>query len=79
MIELTEEDYKQEYRLYKHEETDKIWWVDNVDYMGEYMFTFDKKTVYHLFGDYPDNLTKEQREMFDKENPYWVEFFEGKQ
>lgn len=79
MIELTEEDYKKEYRLYKHEETDKIWWVDNVDYMGEYMFTFDKKTVYHLFGDYPDKLTKEQRELFDKENPYWVEFFEGKE
>lgn len=76
MIELTEEDYKEEYRLYKQNEKDKVWWVENVDVIGEYMFTFDKKTVFHLFGDYPDKLTPEQKELFDKENPYWAEFFE---
>lgn len=78
MIELKEEDYlRGVYRIYKNNETDKIWWVEHVDVIGEQMFTFDRKTFYHLFGDYPKKITKEQKELFDKENPYWAEFFEG--
>ena len=58
-------------RLFKKREGDKIWWVDT-DRIGEYWFTFDKKKYYNLFHDYPFNLTKEERELFDKENPFWV-------
>lgn len=59
----------------KNEKTDKIWWVDNPDVKGEHLFSFDKKKVFNLFEDYPHNLTKAQKETFDKENPFWADFF----
>ena len=42
---------------------------------GVFLFSFDKHTVFNLFADYPDKLTAEQRALFDKENPYWANFF----
>ena len=64
---------------YKNNETDVIWWLDNTDEkVGEWIFSFDKKTTYNMFADYPHNLTKEQKEIFDKENPYWANFFKDR-
>ena len=63
------------YDFYKNEPTDKIWWLDTVDVIGEFLFTFDKKKIYNLFRDYPQELSKEEKEIFDKENPYWADFF----
>lgn len=63
------------YAFYKENENDKIWWVDNFDTVGEWLFSFDKKTVFNMFADYPWKLTKEQKRIFDEENPYWAEFF----
>lgn len=60
--------------FYKNNENDTIWWVDN-DAVGVLEFSFDKKTVYNLFADYPKKLTPEQKAIFDKENPYWANFF----
>lgn len=60
---------------YKQEETDIIWWQDTPDRVGEFLFSFDKKKTYNLFADYPHNLSKEEKEIFDKENSYWAEFF----
>lgn len=62
-------------KFYKENPTDAIWWVDNSDVDGQHLFSFDKKTVFNLFADYPHKLTPEQKEIFDKENPYWKEFF----
>lgn len=62
----------------KNNPTDKIWWVDNPDVKGEFLFSFDKVTVFNLFADYPWKLTKEQRRIFDKENPYWADFFKDR-
>lgn len=45
---------------YKNEETDKIWWKDT-DYIGEFIFSFDKQHEYNLFQDYPYKLTKEEK------------------
>jgi hypothetical protein len=28
-----------------------------------------------MFRDYPDAMAKEEVEIFDKENPYWANFF----
>lgn len=64
--------------FYKENKNDRIWWVDNFDTFGEYLFSFDKIKIYNLFADYPHNLTKEEKEMFDRENPYWAEFFKDR-
>jgi len=65
--------------FFKHEETDVIWWAENLDEKGQFLFTFDQKKIFNLFEDYPHNLTPEQKEIFDKENPYWKDFFKDRQ
>lgn len=65
--------------FYKNNPDDKIWWVNNPDTVGEWLFSFDKKKVFNMFADYPHNLTAEQKAIFDKENPYWKEFFSDRQ
>ena len=64
--------------FYKNNEDDKIWWVDYVDYFGFQAVSFDKKKILFIFGDYPKNFTKEEKALFDKENPYWANFFRKK-
>lgn len=64
--------------FYKENENDTIWWVNDLDTKGEFLFSFDKKKIYNLFADYPYNLTKEEKVIFDKENPYWAEFFKDR-
>ena len=61
--------------FYKKKKADVIWWVENLDTTGEHLFSFDKKKIYNLFLDYPHNLSKEEVEIFNKENTYWSEFF----
>lgn len=63
----------------KENTTDKIWWVDNPNVVGVWEFSFDKETVFNLFEDYPWKLTPEQKEIFDRENPYWKDFFSDRQ
>lgn len=61
---------------FKENDNDQIWWLDTAGQcVGEFVFSFDKKTKFNLFSDYPHKLTPEQKEIFDKENPYWKEFF----
>jgi hypothetical protein len=64
--------------FYKNEPTDLIWWVDNIEETGVFEFSFDKKTVFNLFQDYPWKLTTEQKRIFDKENPFWADFFKDR-
>lgn len=64
---------------YKNEETDVIWWKDTPDTLGEWIFSFDKVEEFNLFADYPHKLTAEQKEIFDRENPHWVDFFSDRQ
>ena len=54
-------------------------WVSKPKQKGNHEFTFDGKKIYNLFRDYPHNLTKQEKELFDKENPYWVQFFADRQ
>lgn len=64
---------------YKNNDTDLIWWKDLPDRVGEWVFSFDKVKEYNMFADYPYNLTAEEKEIFDRENPYWREFFSDRQ
>lgn len=60
---------------YKNNHDDKIWWLDNSEVKGEFIFSFDKETEFNMFRNYPYKLTPEQKKIFDKENPYWADFF----
>ena len=84
--ELTEAEYTENFakakssfysnsHFYKESDGDVIFWVHNNQFMGEHLFSFDKEKIYNLFADYPHNLTTEERAIFDKETPYWKEFF----
>lgn len=69
--------------FYHQNDGDSVWWtmhgkINNGVFEpihGEHLFSFDKKKVYNLFSDYPHALSKEELEVFNKENPFWVEFF----
>ena len=61
--------------FYHENKGDKVWWTSKRGVRGEHLFSFDKKKVYNLFRDYPHELSSEQLEIFNKENPFWVDFF----
>ncbi len=69
---------EQSNKFYKNNPSDVIWWVENSDTVGEWLFSFDKETIFNMFADYPDKLTSEQKEIFDKENPFWADFFKDR-
>ena len=61
--------------FYKENPKDKIYWYEfHERNIGTLIFSFDKKKVYYLFQDYPDNMTPEEVALFNEENPYWAEF-----
>lgn len=64
--------------FYKKNPDDKIWWVEDDEQVGRHPFSFDKKKIYHLFADYPHNMTAEEVEVFDRENPFWANFFKNR-
>ena len=68
-----------ENRWYKNEETDTIWWLDNGNTVkGVFIFSFDKRKQYNLFQDYPHNMSAEEVKVFDRENPFWADFFKDR-
>ena len=66
--------YKDGYEdWHKQDEKDLIWYTGKIDSVGEILFTFDKKTVFNFWQDYPEKLTPEQIRIFKKENPVLAE------
>ena len=66
------------YSFYKNRKSDKVYWAETPDTIGEFLFSFDQLKVYNLFSDYPQKLSKEEKEIFDRENPYWRDFFKDR-
>lgn len=75
------------YIFKKRNKKDQIYWVthyvsytsgfDDGDLMlGELLISFDHHNILSLWSDYPWKFTPEQKALFDKENPYWADFFE---
>ncbi len=68
--------------FYHEKENGKIWSVYEYDIdeedgtigprKGPFLFSFDKKKIYDYWRDYPDNMTAEEVELFDKEFPEWA-------
>lgn len=64
---------------YKKNDADVVWWLDNGDDIkGVMIFSFDKRKQYNLFQDYPHNMTQDEVDTFDKENPFWADFFKDR-
>lgn len=63
---------------YKKDDGDKVWWLDIQDNIGTMVFSFDRKKKFYLFRDYPYKLTKQEKEIFDKDQPFWADFFRGR-
>lgn len=57
--------------IFEKESDDKlIYWVDPEDDREDtILFSFDGKTVFNFWSDYPEKLTAEQIRIFQKENP----------
>lgn len=73
--------------FYKEDEKNTIWRVEeytkdskgNIEIeKGSLLFSFDKIKVFNLWTDYPNKLTPEEKRIFDKENPYWKNFFKDR-
>ncbi len=62
-------EYKNGYDFYKDSAKNQIWQVETYGKEGPYLFSFDQKTIFDFWTDYPDKLTPEQIEIFKKENP----------
>lgn len=69
--------------FYKEHDGDKVWWVDEFEIdeegninreLGPMLFSFDKKTIFNYWPDYPEKLSPEQKWIFDDENPFWAKF-----
>ena len=56
-------------------EGDVIWWTEDLERVGRFLFSFDRIKIYNMFRDYPHNMTQEEVKIFDQENPYWADFF----
>ena len=55
-----------------------IIWSVHTDLKGPLYISFDKKTIYNLWIDYPDCFTPEQIAIFKIEMPYWADYFEDR-
>lgn len=60
---------------YKDEKWHQIWWLEVLNEKGLWLFSFDKEKIYNLFEDYPWNMTDEEVAIFDREQPFWADFF----
>ena len=65
-------------KFYKEHPDDIIWWKATSDKDGEFVFSFDKKKEFNMFRDYPHELSAEQKKIFDRENPFWADFFKDR-
>lgn len=62
-------------RFVKRNKNDIVLWLDGPGVKGDMVFSFDGVKRYNLFEDYPQALTLEEKAIFDRENPFWAEFF----
>lgn len=64
-------------KFYKEHPGDQIWWL-TPDQVGVWEFSFDRKKIYSMYRDYPHAMTPEEVRIFDRENPYWAEYFKDR-
>ena len=52
-----------QFEFHKENDKNKFWKVRRIGkiYWGEHLFSIDKKKIYNLFADYPNNFTREEK------------------
>ena len=70
MIILTNEN-SDLYEFYKEDDENTIWSVRDLKHIGPVLISFDKKKIYNLWCDYPNEFTKDEIAIFKKEMPFW--------
>lgn len=55
-----------------------VYFVFQPDTVGEMYFTFNGEKLFNLFKDYPYKLTSREKQIFDKEFPFWANFFKDR-
>lgn len=58
----------------------RVWRVaelsdDGSPLRGPILVTFDKRTIFNLWTDFPSKFTPEQIQIMREEEPYWYGFF----
>ena len=56
--------------FYKNNPNSRVWWLakDECDF-DEFLFSFDKKKIYNLYEDYGHNMTDEEMEILNEDEP----------
>lgn len=67
---------KQTEKWAKQNSSDVIWWKQEPIEERGVIFSFDQVKEYNMLRDYPGKLTFMQKETFDRENPFWQNYFE---
>ncbi|MCD7710883.1 MAG: hypothetical protein LUI04_06015 [Porphyromonadaceae bacterium] len=71
-IEEAEKEYGELYPLRRDGVKSSIWRTAPIDFEGIHFFSFDKKHLYNVFSDIPDELTPEQKKIFAEDEPFWA-------
>ena len=55
-----------------------VYFIIDPNKIGVMTFTFDGKKTFNLFQDYPNKLSPIEKDIFDKQFPFWKEFFKDR-
>lgn len=61
--------------FYKNNPGDRVYWVEDLNTIGVWRFSFDREKIYYFFRDYPQALTPEELAIFNAENPELAQRF----
>lgn len=76
MIILTNEN-SDIYEFYKVDDENTMWSVRD-GHIGPVLVSFDKKKIYNLWCDFPNEFTKDQIAIFKKEMPFWYNMLKSR-
>ncbi|MCD8287622.1 MAG: hypothetical protein LUC18_02130 [Porphyromonadaceae bacterium] len=71
-IEEAEKEYGKLDKFDRLSKKSRVWRTAPVDCIGIHFFSFDRKHLYNVFSDIPNELTPEQKRIFAEDEPFWA-------